>query len=686
MSRRETGMFELHATSTNMPESRLQQLEEKMESILEGSIPNRHAETPKAYSRGLRSRGDTSESSRTRELSLTPGNPGDETGLDNADTLPFAMPPKEVVAEGIDLYFKYCHKQPLWLFLPDSLSIPEQCRSEVVFGVLSLALRYSNNPFLDGRTDQMCRQHAEAARSYVMFRIVQGTVDLSTLQCLCLIALAEYIGEIHPGLTKSPVINVPLANDTHLAWLHIGLATNLAKCAGLDIEQHEGESTPALEERRRLFWSIHLLNQQYAPHSMQLNMLRDIHNPKYMAVNIDSPREMGMKPPRNPEENDALGGIWVYMVQLSSLWSEVQHYVSHCASGDPMPPWSVDSGYCIIGAHLMDIETKFPTSHRYDSVRFQERSPEELNRAREYWSPWLYLQFTYHAVHSVLNHPFLYSWRPQQPAQLAVPNTFWKTSSELALIHTTWTARLIDMITEKEYQLSDPFLGHVVAIAATILIYYCRAADATVRDSAQRKLETCTRFLSDLATKWPRVQAIYQKIQCLIQSAFAVSPHSHDHHQPRRTLSIDTSLMWDILCYNSPKTPFASPGGGLFDASLLQPSEQKHPDQTTVETEIFHHSARTVDTSDGGQALPPCSSTVGHRAASENEQSEPWSSTNSIAADNGPCQGQFPREALAWSGLGLPGDASFMDVTRDPFFQFQDHENPYQGIWEIGNL
>lgn len=144
--------------------------------------------------------------------------------------------------------------------------------------------------------------------------------------------------------------------------------------------------------------------------------------------------------------------------------------------------------------------------------------------------------------------------------------------------------------------------------------------------------------------------------------------------------------MWDILCYNSPKTPFASPGGGLFDASLLQPSEQKHPDQTTVETEIFHHSARTVDTSDGGQALPPCSSTVGHRAASENEQTEPWSSTNSIAADNGPCQGQFPREALAWSGLGLPGDASFMDVTRDPFFQFQDHENPYQGIWEIGNL
>jgi hypothetical protein len=110
--------------------------------------------------------------------------------------LPFAMAPKEIVAEGIALYFQYCHKQPLWLFDPDDLIIPERCRSEVVFSILSLALRYSNNPYLDGRTDHVCRQYAEAARSYAMFRVSQGTVNLSTIQSFCLIALAEYIGEI----------------------------------------------------------------------------------------------------------------------------------------------------------------------------------------------------------------------------------------------------------------------------------------------------------------------------------------------------------------------------------------------------------------------------------------------------------------------------------------------------------
>jgi hypothetical protein len=159
-------------------------------------IPNRQVGTPKSHSRGLQSCDNASESSDMRESTMTQGRPSDETALHVASMLPFAMPPKDIVAEGITLYFQYCHKQPLWLFDPDNLLIPEKCRSEVVFGMLSLALRYSSNPFLEGRIDQMCRQYAEAARGYAMFRVAQGTVNLSTIQSLCLIALAEYIGEI----------------------------------------------------------------------------------------------------------------------------------------------------------------------------------------------------------------------------------------------------------------------------------------------------------------------------------------------------------------------------------------------------------------------------------------------------------------------------------------------------------
>lgn len=130
-----------------------------------------------------------------RETPTPQGRPNDEIALQVTDALPFAMPPKDVVEEGIALYFQYCHKQPLWLFDPDDLPIPGKCRSEIIFGILSLSLRYSTNPLLKGRIDQMCRQYAEAARSYAMLRITQGTVNLSTIQSFCLFALAEYIGE-----------------------------------------------------------------------------------------------------------------------------------------------------------------------------------------------------------------------------------------------------------------------------------------------------------------------------------------------------------------------------------------------------------------------------------------------------------------------------------------------------------
>jgi hypothetical protein len=178
----------------------------------------------------------------------------------------------------------------------------------------------------------------------------------------------------------------------------------------------------------------------------------------------------------------------------------------------------------------------------------------------------------------------------------------------------------------------------------------------------------------------------HQKIQRLIQSAFAVTLHSSQHYLPRRTLSIDTALMWDILCHKSTETSSTPHGEGLFDSSFLQPTGQKDPDQVTVETEIFHHSARAVDTSDGGQALPPYSSTVHNRTASENSEDERRTRNNSVPGDSGPGRGPLLREPWAWAGSGFRGDVSFMDVTHDPFFQFQDQENPYGGIWKFGNL
>lgn len=153
--------------------------------------------TPKSYSQGLDSREATEESSYPQELFTKQDQSRDTASLQLADAMPFTLPSKDIVSEAISLYFRYCHKQPLWLLDPEDLASPETCRNEILFGVLILALPYSDNPLLERRKSQMSRQYAESARGLVMFRIAQGSVDLSTMQSLCLIALAEYICEIN---------------------------------------------------------------------------------------------------------------------------------------------------------------------------------------------------------------------------------------------------------------------------------------------------------------------------------------------------------------------------------------------------------------------------------------------------------------------------------------------------------
>ncbi|KAJ9199138.1 transcriptional regulator family: Fungal Specific TF [Paecilomyces variotii] len=650
-------------------EGRLAQLEEKMQLMLERAIPQPSV------------RGRTPQSNTRRSFShqTTPESPAHQMPGTAASSNSDSLPPRDVVFDVVQQYFTYCHRQPLWLFDDNDIPSLVNCTEELIFSLLALAARYSSHAYFDGQSQVFAHKYGEIARGLIMFRIAQGTVKLTTIQSLCLLALANFV-----------------ALDTHLAWLHIDLVNSLIRNSNMDIETNQEDAQSILESKRRVYYSIHLLNQLYSRRSMALNMLEDINKPKYVGSKQDPFYESSKPPPLTPRETlgeheSQRGGIWTYMVQQSSLWKEVRDYVARCADGNLKPPWSPDSGYAVIGAHLMDLETNFPTHYRYDAARFSERSRDELHRNREFWSPWLYLQFAYHAIHSVLNHPFLYSARPHQSIQLAVPNTFWKTSSELALLHSTWIVRLIEMVTEKEYPVSDPFIAHTAAVSATIHLYYCRAADSRVRTSAQTKLSKCMTFISDLGIVWPLCHSMYERLDTLIQSALGSGGQSAAHDASCRTVSIKTALMWDILDYTCPHRGSHRPGRGLFDPSLVQDQNNESDDEQTVETQIFHRPTAEADTSNGGQELPPYSDRAmsRNRARANHTSSNPENTEERLSRQ--PSVAQHPSQLhqsdiASWQGPAFLGNVSIMDITHDPFFPLQDHSSSYLGFWDSGNL
>lgn len=269
---------------------------------------------------------------------------------------------------------------------------------------------------------------------------------------------------------------------------------------------------PAKERKKRLFWSLQLLEQFYGRQDGLLSVPTDIWRPAYssaggLEMELDSkapplPRDdLGTSDPSEP-------GIWNTSVHLGWVWSQVRKYVFDCSHNIWKEPWRHDSMYAKVHSDFMETENRIPMCHRYDSVKFYERTRRELKMNRDYWATWLKEQFTYHAIPTVLNHPFLYIIGAQHNPNLGIPNTFWRRSSEQALLHATWIARMIDMVMDKQVELADPFFGHVAATAATVHLYYCCAAAVKLKHKSNADFAKCRRFLKGFIPHSPACEAL----------------------------------------------------------------------------------------------------------------------------------------------------------------------------------
>jgi hypothetical protein len=91
------------------------------------------------------------------------------------------------IAIGIALYFEYCHRQPIWCFEREEVSDYNSLHDELACSILTLTLRFSEN------RDQ-AQLYGNNAKSLIMLRIANGTVDLATLESLCLLSYSSFIG------------------------------------------------------------------------------------------------------------------------------------------------------------------------------------------------------------------------------------------------------------------------------------------------------------------------------------------------------------------------------------------------------------------------------------------------------------------------------------------------------------
>lgn len=261
-------------------------------------------------------------------------------------------------------------------------------------------------------------------------------------------------------------------------------------------------NAPPTQERSRLFWSVHLLNIYYGSPTLIPSVSDYSKPPRYLTIET---RNSSMQCPPLPQssvpaDQEVLPDVWSRTIRLFSIWGDIRLYIMRCFEGLTGPPWQPGSDFTILCGQLQDIEIGHPTELSYNAAKFADRSPEEIQQDWAQWLPWLRTQITYHAVHCVLNHPFLYSTEVSK--QKARSNTFWKESSEKALRHCTWVSRLVRMAGEKGMELNDPFLAQAATIAATLHLYWTRTNDLELQKAALANFEICKGLVSQLASRW----------------------------------------------------------------------------------------------------------------------------------------------------------------------------------------
>jgi hypothetical protein len=98
----------------------------------------------------------------------------------------------------------------------------------------------------------------------------------------------------------------------------------------------------------------------------------------------------------------------------------------------------------------------------------------------------------------------------------------------------------------------------------------------------------------------------HEKLETLIRSAVPSLGTWESAAQSKSTISVDTTLMWEILDFAGGQNSSQRPGRGLYHQSLCDASEPPGSgDRSLLQIRVYHRPNFQVDTSNGGQEPPP---------------------------------------------------------------------------------
>lgn len=199
-------------------------------------------------------------------------------------------------------------------------------------------------------------------------------------------------------------------------------------------------------------------------------------------------------------------GINTYCIKMISVWGKIALYLQEIRYGQVEAPWLAHSTHTKLCVELFECEAQLSQRHLLRNVAFSQRSLPEILAQQDYWRPWITMQVISHAAPAVLNHPFLHLSAIPGKVSASRSRLFLQQTVDLALFHSGWVFRLIQICEDLTFEVNDPIVGHLVAATATIPWFYQFAGDCEVAKKAGQDVHRCKALLGRLSIKWPHIQ------------------------------------------------------------------------------------------------------------------------------------------------------------------------------------
>jgi hypothetical protein len=277
-------------------------------------------------------------------------------------------------------------------------------------------------------------------------------------------------------------------------------AVSLAQTSGLLDPQVVINNSVELEERRRCFWSIAIMENMFNLQTVTLGAKSITYHASFKPVspNATSKGELVSPSSQNIVADGPVPGIIINTLSMFDIFKKAAKYVTDTKNGVlPYAPWQQQSDYAVIQAELLELESNFWPEYRFDRTKMTQHSKEAIEQNWAFWSCWLVNQFMYHTIHMLLNHPFLISLRIAAAGRC--PRTFSQSSSDQVVVHSNWIIRCLDLLEEKQVNVSDPFLAYCISVANTVFIHYRNAEIQSLRQNAEKGLFKGRQELGELS-------------------------------------------------------------------------------------------------------------------------------------------------------------------------------------------